>query len=352
MNIAKRLTIVSSAIILAAGCSSNQERRASYSESGSSPAYSGATSDERVTSSSIAARTAGQEGPSESDRTLTTQVQALLKNEGTVAVIAPNLQIMAQNGTVTLSGSVKSDQEKQRMESTIRSISGVVSVNNQLQVSLQPASDPSGRSSRIYSEAPSQSASINSDSATQSSVSSPNPEQSPTETKASSPSDTKEQTSAVVAVNAEPATQDSTATDQTQGAKEQPALSPTSDKANATSRVYSKDQSDSAASSTTSQTVDASNVNIQAATEADRSLGQQILKDVRADTALVALVPTIKIKVDDGKVTLRGTVKSEQEKQNLEASVQKVSGVTSVDNQLKVSGSGQTDTSNTSSKAE
>lgn len=338
MNIVHKLTIVSSAIILAAGCSSNQERRAS-NKSGSSPAYSSSTSDESsTTSSSITAPTAGQEGLSESDRTLTTQVQGLLKNEGTVAVIAPNIQIMAQNGTVTLSGSVKSDQEKQRMESTVRSIPGVVSVNNRLQVSLQPTSEPSGRSSRIYSEAPSQSASIKSDSASQNSVSSPSPEQSSTEIKAFSQSDAKEQTSAVVTVNVEPATQGSAAADQTQGAKEQPALSPTSDKANATSRVYSKDQTDSATSSATSQIADASNVNIQASTDVDRTLGQQIMKDVRADTALVALVPTIKIKVDSGKVTLQGTVKSEQEKRNLEAVVQKVSGVTTVDNQLQVKG--------------
>ena len=245
--------------MLAAGCSSNQERRANYNESVASPGYAGSTPSESSTtaSSSIAAAPAGQEGLSEADRTLTTIVQGLLQNEGTLAVLPPNLQILTQKGTVTLSGSVQSDQEKQRMESIIRGVSGVASVNNHLQVSLQPTS-------------------------------------------------------------------------------EHLLLSLTSDKPNDTSRVYAKDQSASATSSATAQTADSSNANIQASTDADRTLGQQIMKDVCANEALAAFVPMINIKVDSGQVSLRGTVKSDQEKQNLEAAVQKVSGVTKVDNELQV----------------
>ena len=53
----------------------------------------------------------------------------------------------------------------------------------------------------------------------------------------------------------------------------------------------------------------------------------------------------VRIKIEDGKATLRGTVKSEEEKKQVETTVQQVSGVTSVDNKLKVSGT-QGDTSN------
>jgi osmotically-inducible protein OsmY len=256
MRVAHRLAIVSSAIILAAGCSSNQERRASYNDNFASPAYAGSTSSESSPSSSIAAATASQGSPSEADRTLTAQVQGLLTNENTVAVISPNLLIRTQKGTVILSGSVKSEAEKQRIEGTIRNISGVVSVNNQLEV--------------------------------------------------------------------------------TQKAPENVVLSPTSARPNDTSRVYAKDPSDPDASSAAAPTADSLSVDIQASTDADRTLGQQIMKDVCTDKALAAFVSMIKIQVDSGQVTVRGTVKNEQEKQSVEAAVQKVSGVTKVDNQLQV----------------
>jgi osmotically-inducible protein OsmY len=38
----------------------------------------------------------------------------------------------------------------------------------------------------------------------------------------------------------------------------------------------------------------------------------------------------------DGKVTLRGTVKSEEEKKNLEMQAKAVAGVKSIDNKLEV----------------
>jgi osmotically-inducible protein OsmY len=352
MKIAYKLAIVCSAMILAAGCRSNQER-ASRNENysaGSSSYESGATTSSSTTSgqpgdqsltpgsSQSSAGNASQSGLTESDRMLSRQVQQQLQNDPSLAAAAPSIQVSAQNGTVILSGNVKSDQDKEKIESTVRGITGVVSVNNQLQVSLQPTSEPAGKSSRIYSERSSESAAVKSDSASQSSVSSPSPSQ----------SDAKDQASAAP-VATEPPTQGSAAADQTQGAKDKPALSPTSDKGNDTSRVYSKDQTDSANSSSTSQTLDASKANIQASTDADRTLGQQIMSNVQADASLATLAPMIKLKVDSGKVILHGTVKSEQDKQNIEAAVQKVSGVTSVDNRLKVSSSGQSDSTDSSS---
>jgi osmotically-inducible protein OsmY len=123
-----------------------------------------------------------------------------------------------------------------------------------------------------------------------------------------------------------------TAAVQNQDSKEQQPLSATSDKPNDTSRVYAKSDSIS---------------EIEASTEADRTLGKQIEQGLKADASVSALMPAIKIKVENGQVTLRGTVKSESEKQQLEASVQKVSGVTKVDNQLQASNSSQSAPSDT-----
>ncbi|MEO6035424.1 MAG: BON domain-containing protein [Verrucomicrobiota bacterium] len=53
-----------------------------------------------------------------------------------------------------------------------------------------------------------------------------------------------------------------------------------------------------------------------------------------ADDAAAA--KAITVTAEDGKVTLKGTVKSEGEKKNLETQARKIAGVTSVDNQLEV----------------
>jgi len=76
---------------------------------------------------------------------------------------------------------------------------------------------------------------------------------------------------------------------------------------------------------------------VQGATEADRAVGQQITQQLRTDSSLAAVLPLIRINIENGKATLRGSVKSEDQKKQIETSIQQVTGVTSVDNQLKVS---------------
>jgi osmotically-inducible protein OsmY len=47
----------------------------------------------------------------------------------------PSIIIVVDGGRVLLSGYVNTDAEKQRISSTVRSINGVLSLNNQLQTS-------------------------------------------------------------------------------------------------------------------------------------------------------------------------------------------------------------------------
>jgi osmotically-inducible protein OsmY len=69
---------------------------------------------------------------------------------------------------------------------------------------------------------------------------------------------------------------------------------------------------------------------------ADRAITQKIRKAVHDDTSLSTYAHNIKIIAQDGKVTLRGPVRSEDEKNNLQAKAVAVAGRENVTNQLEV----------------
>ena len=83
-------------------------------------------------------------------------MQAELNKDATLAAIVPTIQITAQNGTVTLSGKVPSEQEKQKIEAAVKSAGNVVSVNNQLQVSSSSSTSTTSSQSSAITPAPSQ----------------------------------------------------------------------------------------------------------------------------------------------------------------------------------------------------
>jgi osmotically-inducible protein OsmY len=68
----------------------------------------------------------------------------------------------------------------------------------------------------------------------------------------------------------------------------------------------------------------------------DRAITQKIRKAVHDDTSLSTYAHNIKIIAQDGKVTLRGPVRSEDEKSNLQAKAVAVAGRENVTNQLEV----------------
>lgn len=74
----------------------------------------------------------------------------------------------------------------------------------------------------------------------------------------------------------------------------------------------------------------------QAENAVDRGITQQVRQDVVKDEALSMTAKNIKIITIDGVVTLRGPVKTEQERQAVAAIAQRVSGVKRVDNQLEI----------------
>ena len=74
----------------------------------------------------------------------------------------------------------------------------------------------------------------------------------------------------------------------------------------------------------------------QSENEADRTITQNIRQAITADDSLSINAKNVKIITNDGTVTLRGPVKSEKEKADIEAKAKQVAGVKNVDNQLEI----------------
>jgi hyperosmotically inducible periplasmic protein len=69
---------------------------------------------------------------------------------------------------------------------------------------------------------------------------------------------------------------------------------------------------------------------------ADRALTKKIRKAIHEDTTLSTYAHNIKIISQDGKVTLRGPVRSDEEKTNIEAKAVAAAGQGNVSNELQV----------------
>lgn len=74
----------------------------------------------------------------------------------------------------------------------------------------------------------------------------------------------------------------------------------------------------------------------QGGSESDRNITAHIRREIVANDALSTNAHNVKIITTDGVVTLRGPVKSSQEKVTVGAVAQRATGVRRVDNQLEV----------------
>jgi hyperosmotically inducible periplasmic protein len=68
----------------------------------------------------------------------------------------------------------------------------------------------------------------------------------------------------------------------------------------------------------------------------DRDLAKRVRQSVMSDKSLSTYAHNIKIVAQDGKVTLKGPVRSEEEKSAIEAKATEVAGAGNVMNQLEV----------------
>ena len=74
----------------------------------------------------------------------------------------------------------------------------------------------------------------------------------------------------------------------------------------------------------------------QSENEQDRKITQEVRKAVTSDDTLSTNAQNVKIITQDGKVTLRGPVKNQKEKADIEARAKQIAGVKNVDNQLEI----------------
>lgn len=69
-----------------------------------------------------------------SDVKLAAAVRRAITKDSSLSTLGHNVKILAANGSVTLRGPVKSDDEKSKIESLVRSVNGVQQVTNDLDV--------------------------------------------------------------------------------------------------------------------------------------------------------------------------------------------------------------------------
>jgi hyperosmotically inducible periplasmic protein len=74
----------------------------------------------------------------------------------------------------------------------------------------------------------------------------------------------------------------------------------------------------------------------QAENEADRTITQNVRKALTNDDSLSTDGKNVKVITSEGNVTLRGPVKSDKEKTDIENKAKQIAGVKNIDNQLEI----------------
>ena len=81
--------------------------------------------------------TAGQQSNAKSDVELTREIRRAVVKDHSLSMMAHNVKIVSANGSVTLRGPVKTEEEKTAIASKAQTIAGADKVDNQLEVKGQ-----------------------------------------------------------------------------------------------------------------------------------------------------------------------------------------------------------------------
>ena len=88
--------------------------------------------------------TAGQQKENQSDRELARQIRRAIVQDKSLSTYAHNVKIVAQGGTVTLKGPVRSEEEKAAIEQKAAGLAGgTTKVMNELEVAGNSSGKPS-----------------------------------------------------------------------------------------------------------------------------------------------------------------------------------------------------------------
>src|SRR5690242_11292656 len=133
----------SALFLLLAGCSTHRDYATGSSYgSGTSPTYYSST-----TTHGGQAMSAPTYGPSDTappvpatqslsdaDNSLVYRINKALTKDAYTRTFAPNVHVYSQNGAVTLTGAVPTDSDRQAVDNIVRSLAGVSSVHDEMQV--------------------------------------------------------------------------------------------------------------------------------------------------------------------------------------------------------------------------
>jgi osmotically-inducible protein OsmY len=81
--------------------------------------------------------TADQQSNAKSDVELTRRIRRAVVKDHSLSMLAHNVKIVSANGSVTLRGPVKTEEEKTAVASKAQAIAGAGNVNNQLEVKAE-----------------------------------------------------------------------------------------------------------------------------------------------------------------------------------------------------------------------
>ena len=119
--------------VVVAGCADRaRESNASEAKPSSSSVRADNT-DKNERDRSGTTLTAGDQGGSEADRSVTQHVRSALVGDDALSSNGKNVKIVTQDGVVTLRGPVKSAGEKAAIATLAERVSGVKRVDNQLE---------------------------------------------------------------------------------------------------------------------------------------------------------------------------------------------------------------------------
>lgn len=79
--------------------------------------------------------TADQQKQNQADRELTQKIRESIVGDKSLSIAAHNVKVISRNGTVTLKGKVKSDDEKKAIEDKATAVAGPGNVTDDLMVS-------------------------------------------------------------------------------------------------------------------------------------------------------------------------------------------------------------------------
>jgi len=89
------------------------------------------------------ASTADQQKENRSDRETTRQIRRAIVKDKSLSTYAHNVKVISENGMVTLKGPVRSEEEKQAVESKAAEVAGQDKVQSEIQVANKGGKKPS-----------------------------------------------------------------------------------------------------------------------------------------------------------------------------------------------------------------